>query len=188
MHQRHLQAIKKNADAPDTAFYEVLESSLPASTAAQRKIWAATIIERDIPIKDLSGLLHCERKIALRFLWLLSETGLLNPDKLLTELPFLWDVCNRLHPVYTTSFATFWLIAGVPPENEGRAIDLLFQWLLSAHTNVTIRSRSLFVLFRLTKKYPELKNELKICLEDQVDKHTKDFKKRAAKILIALQE
>ena len=82
----------------------------------------------------------------------------------------------------------FGSIVGVPPENEGRAIDLLFQWLLSADTNVTIKSRSLWVLLKLTKKYPELKNELKLCLQDQMDKYTNDFKKRATKILIEIEQ
>jgi len=165
-----------------------LESSLPKSTVEKRKKWAATIIEKDMDIKDLSRLLTGEQKIATRYLWLLSEIGALNPDKLFNELPFLLDLCDRPGSTYQTSFALFWLIAGVPSENEGRAIDLLFQWVLSAETNVTIKSRSLLVLFKLTKKYPELKNELKLCLNDQMDKYTNDFKKRTTKILIEIEQ
>lgn len=168
-------------------FYKELKSSLPTSTAEKRKIWATAIIEKNIDIKYLSKLLMCEQKIAIRFLWLLSELGTINPNKLLIELPFLLDLCDDLNPVYKKAFANYWLIVGVPMENEGQAIDLLFQWLLSADTNVTIKSRSILVLFKLTKKYPELKNELKICLQDQMDKHSHDFKKRASKILIEME-
>ena len=170
----------------NTEFYRELETSLAASNGGQRKMWATTIIENDIDIKKLSGLLKCEQKIATRFLWLLSDIGILNPDKLLAELPFLLNFCDHLNPVYQASFASFWLYAGVPPENEGRAIDLLFQLLLSKNTGVTIKSRAVFVLLKLTKKYPELKNEFRICLEEQKDKHSNDFRKRAAKILIEL--
>ncbi len=146
-------------------------------------MWATTIVEKDIDIKYLSKLLKSEQKIATRFLWLLSEIGVANPNKLFCELPFLLDLSDQLNPAYKTSFATLWLITGVPSENEGRAIDLLFQWLLSSDTNVTIKSRSLLVLFKLTKKYPGLKNELRLCLKEQVDKHSIDFEKRATKIL-----
>jgi len=177
-----------NADFSNTEFYRELESSLPASTGEQRKLWASLIVEKEIDIKVLSNLLKCERKIATRFLWLLSEIGILYPDKFLMELPFLFNLCEQLHPAYITSFASFWLYAGVPPENEGRAIDLLFQCLLSPDTNVTTKSRSLWVLFELTKKYPELKNEQKLCLKDQVNKHTNDFKKRATKILVKIEQ
>lgn len=180
---------KTIAVVTDTAkFYMDLEFSLATSTGEKRKIWAATIIEKNIDIKYLSKLLKCEQKIAIRFLWLLSDIGILNPNKLLAELPFLFDLCEHLNPIYKTSFASFWLYAGVPSENEGKAIDLLFHLLLSNDTNVTIKSRALFVLFKLTKKYPELKNELKICLKDQMAKHTNDFEKRATKILIEIEQ
>lgn len=169
-------------------FYKELESSLPKSTGQQRKMWAATIIEKNIDLKDLSRLLKFEQKIATRFLWLLSDIGIQDPGKLFSALPFLLEACEHLDNIYKTSFASLWLIASVPPENEGKAIDLLFQWLLSTDINVTLKARSFLVLFNLTKKYPELKNELKLCLEDQLDKYTKDFRKRASKILIKLQE
>ncbi|HMG14135.1 MAG TPA: hypothetical protein VK590_01740 [Saprospiraceae bacterium] len=167
-------------------FYKELESFLPTSSAEIRRIWATTIIEKDIDIKELSQLLKGEQKIATRFLWLLSEIGTFNQKKLLDILPFLLDLSDHLDPNYKNSFASFWRIVGVPLENEGIAIDLLFQWLLSPHTNVTIKTRSLFVLYKLTKKYPELKNELKLCLEDLKDKYSKDFEKRANKILITI--
>lgn len=166
-----------------TKFYKVLESSLSTSTGEQRKIWAITILEKNIDIKSLSGLLKCEQKTAIRFLWMLSDIGILNPNKLLNVLPFLLNLCSELNHSYKTSFASYWLYTGVPLVNEGEAIDLLFQWLLSPDTNVTVKSRTFLVLFKLTEKYPEIKNELALCLKDQMDKHTKSFKKRASKIL-----
>ena len=168
--------------------YKELESSLSSSSEDQRKVWAATIIENDINLTDLSNLLKCEQKVATRFLWLISRIGLYKPNKLFIELPFLLDFCGQLNPIYKTSFANFWLIAGLPEENEGEAIDLSFKWLLSTHTNVTIKSRAVFVLLKLTKKYPELKNELKLCLEDQMDKHSNDFKNRVIKVLNTLEK
>jgi len=171
----------------NTEFYKRLEAFLPSSNGEQRKIWVAAIIEKNIELKDLSGLLSGEYKTASRFLWLLSEIGMSNPEKLFIALPFLLDFTDNLNPVYKTSFANFWLIAGIPPENEGKAIDLSFQWLLSNETNVTIKSRSILVLFKLTKKYPEIKKELKLCLMDQMDKYSNDFRKRAVKILLEIE-
>ncbi len=169
-------------------FYNELESSLAASSGESRNVWVKIILENNLNLKDLSGLLLCDGKIATRFLWLLSEVGLANPDKLFVELPYFLDFSEPLNPEYKKSFASYWLIAGVPHENESKAIDLLFHWLLSNDTNVTIKSRSFLVLYNLTKKYPELKNELKLCLIDQMDKYSKDFQKRAAKVLTALEQ
>lgn len=169
-------------------FYRNLESGLPKSTEDQRQNWARTIVGQDMDLKQLSGLLRCEKKTATRFLWMLSGIGIISPGKLQEALPFLLEYVEAINPAYLTSFANYWLIAGVPPENEGKAIDLSFEWLMSAETNVTIKSRAVFVLFKLTRKHPELKNELRICLEDQMDKYSKDFKKRAVKVLKDLEE
>ncbi len=171
----------------DIEFYDELKSALPKSTTQERKIWASIIIQSEFDIKALSKLLLCKKEIASRFLWLLSEIGEINADKLHQELPFLFELNKTDKPLnFQTSFATFWLIAGVPHENEALAIDLLFGWLQSPNINVTTKSRSLFVLVNLTKKYPALKNELKLCLEDQMDKNTKDFNRRAKKVLDGL--
>lgn len=172
----------------NTDLYRELECSLPASTGGERKRWVDAIVDGNLDIKELSGLLKGEQKLATRFLWLLSEIGLRDPNRLFKELPFLWDLCRDLNPIYKTSFANWWLIAGIPAENEGEAIDILFQWLLSAGINVTIKSRAVLVLFQLTKKYPELKEELKLCLHDQMDKHSDSFRKRADKIIVKLEE
>ncbi|TSJ47969.1 hypothetical protein [Fluviicola chungangensis] len=169
-------------------FYSELESSLAGSTEAQRKAWATLLVEQNGDLKQLSGLLRCDRKTATRFLWMLSGVGIMNPGKLYEALPFLLEYVEAINPAYLTSFANYWLIAGVPPQNEGKAIDLSFEWLISAETNVTIKSRAAFVLLKLTRKYPELKNELRFCLEDQMDKYSKDFKKRAVKNLKDLEE
>lgn len=168
-------------------FYRELEASLPKSTEMQRQAWATIIINHDIDLKELSHLLFGEKKVATRFLWMLSGIGIIKPAKLVGVLPFLLELSGELDPAYRTAFANYWLIAGVPPENEAQAIDLSFQWLMDAGVTVTIKSRALFVLFNLTEKYPEIKNELVLCLEDQMDKHSKDFRKRALKVLNELR-
>ena len=168
-------------------FYSELEYFLPKSTEEQRQTWAATIINQDLDLKDLSRLLFCEKKVATRFLWMLSGIGMKKSGKLFEVLPYLLELSTELNPAYQTAFANYWLIAGVPPENEAQAIDLSFQWLMDPGITVTIKSRALFVLFKLREKYPELKNELILCLEDQMDKHSKDFRKRALKVLNELR-
>ncbi len=178
-----MQMAKKDCD-----FYQELESDLPKSTEEQRQIWARIIVEQDLDLRELSKLVFLNKKVATRFLWMLSGVGMIRPQKLFHALPFLFKLFDELDPAYKTAFANYWRIAGVPPEDEGKAIDLLFEWLLSAQITVTIKSRAIFVLFELTKKYPELKNEFKLCLIDQMDKYSKDFKKRAGKILLEMEQ
>ena len=165
-------------------FYNILETSLPTSTVDIRSKWVSEIIKKKIDIKDLSKLLWSDKQVSTRFLWLLSEIGIMSPNILHKELPFLLQLSDEIkHIDFKKSFASFWLISGVPLKNESRAIDLLFNWIQSFSTDITTKSRALIVLFKLTKKYPELKNELKICLEDQIIKNQDSFTKRAKKII-----
>lgn len=173
---------------PILVFLEELKSFLPNSSYEQRKKWAIFIIENNVDLKELSVLIKCENKISTKFLWMLSDIAILKPNKLFIDLPYLLKLCNSVNPDYTTSFASFWLYVGVPEENEGEAIDLLFQFLVSPKVNVTIKSRSIFVLLNLSKKYPELKNELSYTLKDQLNKYSKDFDKRVAKVLKLIDE
>lgn len=165
-----------------------LELSLSKSSARQRKNWVIEIIKNDIAIKDLTSLLDNDERTAQCFLWMLSDIGVQAPGKLFKELPLLLDHCMNLNDNLKTSFASFWLYTGVPVENEGIAIDLLFHWLSSPYTGVTVKSRSLMVLLTLIKKHPELANELKLHIKDLLGKFSKDFEKRANKVFIELEK
>lgn len=169
-------------------FLEELKSSLPKSSYEQRNMWAINILEKNIDLKELAELLKYEKEIATKFLWMLSDIGILSPNRLLSELPYLLTLCSTINQDYKTYFASYWLYVGVPPENEGEAIELLFQFIVSPKTNVTVKSRSVLVLFNLTKKYPELKNELRYSLKEQLNKYSKDFDKRITKILMLIDE
>lgn len=171
----------------DPDFYAELKNLLPGSKATDRKKWVLRVIQEGIPIKDLAPLLDCGEPVTSRFLWLLSELGEIDTVRLRKALP---DLMNLLDPHakerYAATIANFWILAGVPDENEAEAIDLLFRWLRSINTNVTTKSRSMTVLLKLCQKYPDLKNELRLSIEDQVDKYTADFRKRSEKILSKL--
>ena len=59
----------------------------------------------------------------------------------------------------------------------------MFKWLLNPNIIVSTKNYSLFGLFKLTEKYADLKIELKEVIEDQLDKNSNDFKKRASILL-----
>ena len=165
-------------------FQNELENNLAASSTNSRRVWAQFIIAEDISIKDLSNLLFKDKKIAMRFAWLLTEIAEINPPNLYTELPYLWELSGQIQTFnFKESFANYWLIAGLPLENEGEAINFLFGWLQSSSVNVTIKGRAMFVLQKLTEKYPDLIPELLNSIEAEKEKHTLDFGKRANKVI-----
>jgi hypothetical protein len=76
----------------------------------------------------------------------------------------------------------FWL-SGVPDTIEGEVIDELFLWLQHPVYDVSIKTYSIQALHCLSKKYPELKNELKFAIQEQLEKNSVSFKFTGSKIL-----
>lgn len=165
-------------------FLSELKEQLPGSNSAQRKSWLKKIAQENIPIDTLAPILLKKRAIALPFSWLLSGIAKSDTEKFNQALPQLYAMRKEVKTFdFEQSFATYWGLAGVPVENEVDAIDLLFKLLQSPHINVTTKSRALIPLAALTQKYPELKNELRECLEVQQNNSTAQFKKRAQNLL-----
>lgn len=179
-----MNEVRMVINSMQTNFYQELLLGLPQSTMADRDVWALQIVAQQIDIVSLFALLQEEEKVAHRFLWLLTQVAMIQSESLFEVLPQLLAYRDKISHLNTeASFANFWLIGGVPEQNEAQVIQLLFDWLQSPKTNVTVKSRALFVLVELAKKYPELKNEIRLCLEDQIPKNSDDFKKRAEKVL-----
>ena len=167
-------------------FYNELQQSLPSATGPQLKAMAAAILKNKVPLESLFPLLKEEAKTATHFLWLLSDIGLQEKSYLFTALPSLLVYIKTCNSKYQANMSNYWRIAGVPIENEGEAIDLLFQFVLSNAVVPSIKVRAFEVLLRLCKKYPDMKQELKICLEAQRERYTVDFGKRVGKMLEGL--
>jgi hypothetical protein len=169
------------------AFLEELKQNLPDSSGAQRRIWAKRIVQEQQNLNQYFDLLKENYKVSSRFLWLLTD--LAEEDKTALQ-PFLVELFERcLHlniRNVEASFGNYWKICGIPVEKEGEYIDYLFKWLQSPKMNVTTKSRALTVLLELSQKHPDLRNELKITLEAQMDSNTDSFKKRVIKVLTAL--
>lgn len=170
------------------AIYQTLLSSLPTGMAADRTKWARIIVEQDLDLRELSGLLMEDNKVATRFLWLLSDVGNLQPRKLAEILPYLFEIRSKVGVDMTHAFARYWYFFGIPPENEGEAVDLLFDWLLSPKTGVSVKVYAMGDLVQLAEKYPDLKEEVKLAIETMLGNSTNAFDKCAKKNLKRLGE
>lgn len=167
--------------------YDELLSALAASSGSDRQAWAKLIVAEKIDIVSLCELLYEDKPIATRFSWLLSDIALTEPKVLYNVLPFLFQLRDKTSiPNFQYSFSKYWNYCSVPEEHEGEAIDLLFKWIEDPNVSVHIKTNSLNALSKILEKYPDLKNELKIVLEDQLDKNSVSFKRMATKVLMAL--
>ena len=158
--------------------YQTLQLHLSSSDAAQRQAWAEEIVDSEIDLEGLSSLLFEGKKVAMRYSWLLSDIGMESSEKLLAHLPYLFEhrAATQL-PNFEQQLVKYWRIAGIPEEQKGTAIDLIFQWLINPKTSTHIKTVSLDVMQEVVKEYPELQNELKLCLEQQPEEMPVSLKK-----------
>lgn len=168
--------------------YKELVEELPSSIHAHRVLWAKAIVEQQVQLHDLIALLGEEHKVSYRFLWLLSNVGDREPQRLFNFLPELFN-SRSAYPQfdYTPAFCKYWHLVGIPEEQEAAAMELCFGWLNDPKAKVSFKYYSMWVLHKLLSKYPELKSELIASLERQLEGNTATFSKQAGKILNQLQ-
>jgi hypothetical protein len=149
--------------------------------------WARFIAENDIELNDLLGLLDEDRFTILRFLWLTGGLVEFDPERVAPAVPYFFAKRFEVKvPNYDRSLAKFCWLAGIPEEIEGEITNALFQWILDPKVSTSTKSFAVLALFNQTQKYPDLKNELRMVIEDQLDKNGSSFEKRAGKVLAKL--
>jgi hypothetical protein len=71
----------------------------------------------------------------------------------------------------------------IPVRLQGKTVNICFDFILSPSETVAVKVLSLEILSKFIKDYPELKNELKVAIEDQLPKTTVAFQSKGRKIL-----
>jgi hypothetical protein len=71
----------------------------------------------------------------------------------------------------------------IPEKLQGKAVDVCFRLLLNPEETVVVKTDAMQTLANIAKPYPELKNELKAAIDDQLPKTTAAFHARARHIL-----
>ncbi len=76
----------------------------------------------------------------------------------------------------------------IPEPLHGDVMNACFAFIEKPSTPVAIKAFSLTTLFKLSKYYPEIKNELKLIIENNWDNETAAFRSRGKKILQLLNK
>lgn len=161
-----------------------------SSASNYRENLASQIIRYRIPISRLMDLLLEEPPISTRFSWLLGDVIIQSPEK---SKEILVECYKRLNHIRIKNFdrtlskLIFTCGENLPEELEGELVNKLFEWLNDTKITVSTKNNSLFALENLCKKYPELREELVEMIYIQKDLSTKDFKRRAEKVLKRLE-
>ena len=71
----------------------------------------------------------------------------------------------------------------IPEEYQSQLIDQLFELLSDPKEESAVKAFAMTVAYNVVKQYPELGQELKIIIEDQLPYATPSFKSRAKRII-----
>ncbi len=164
--------------------------NIGSSYADYRVPLAHKILKQKIPLKELFPILYLEHPTSTRFSWLLGDISVIDPSKskeIVLEGFKNFDRIKILN--FDRTLAKQCLVCGngLPEKLEGEIVDRLFYWLNKHEISVSTKYYSMMALYHLCKKYPDLKNELMVSIEEQASLNTKNFKNCASKLLTKMK-
>lgn len=129
--------------------------------------------------------LNDEYRVVQRAAWPLSYCTEENPQLIKKHLGKLIKNLKRpnLHDAVKRNTVRLLQNISVPKRLHGELMSLCFEYISSPDEAVAIKVFSLTILQNFSRQYPEIKNELKLIIEEQWEHESAAFKSRAKKIL-----
>ena len=124
-------------------------------------------------------------KLAQRAAWSVSWAAIKNPE---IVRPYVGSLVNQLtktdiHNAVIRNSIRILQDLEIPAAFHGELLSACFDFIQKRNTPIAIKAFSLNVLFNLSKIYPEIRNELRMIILQNIDYETAAFKSRAKKIL-----
>ena len=127
--------------------------------------------------------LNDEYRVCQRAAWAVSVCAETHPEWMRSYIPVMLDNLNKkVHPAVIRNTIRLLQFTDIPKKEHGRVADICFRYLADPGTPVAIRVFSMTVLSSLSEVYPEIKNELKLIIEEQLPYATPAFKSRLKQI------
>lgn len=117
--------------------------------------------------------------------WIISYLGENNPQLIKNHLSVIiqkLDDEENNSALIRNIFRTLQFVE-IPHQYEGFVLTKGFDFLNNNNSPIAVKVFAMTVIFNLSKKYPEITNELKLSLENQFEHASAGFKSRASKIL-----
>ena len=122
--------------------------------------------------------------------WIISYLGESNQQLIKNNLSvIIQKLENKEHNVaqIRNVFRTLQFV-DIPQQHEGYVLTKGFEFLNDNNSPIAVKVFAMTVIFNLSKKYPEIQNELKLSLENQFEHASSGFKSRSTKILKKLNK
>jgi len=126
-----------------------------------------------------------EYRLAQRAAWSVSWAAKKKPELI---QPYIKDLVAQLprkdvHDAVIRNSVRIFQQIEIPESLHGELMNNCFGFIESPSTPIAIKAFSLTTLFNLSKFYPEIKNELKLIIEERWNHETAAFRSRGRTIL-----
>jgi hypothetical protein len=116
----------------------------------------------------LDIFLNSEYRITQRAASPISIVATEHPEVVYPHLSKLIAKLNQPgeHPAIPRNILRIFQEIEIPEKFHGVLVDLCFKWIIEAQHPIAVRAFAITVAAKICTKYPELKNELKIILDE----------------------
>lgn len=126
-----------------------------------------------------------EYRVVQRAAWPVSYCVIEHPEFIGKHMKQLIAYLHtpNLHPAVKRNTVRLLQHIHIPERSQGAIMDICFDYIASPAEAVAVKAFSLTILQNLAKRYPEIKEEVKIIIEDQWEGASPAFRSRAKKFL-----
>lgn len=132
----------------------------------------------------VENMLAAKEPVNMRAAWAVSvitdkQPWLLNPyiEQLASNIP------SFSHPAIVRSILRYFCTNPLPGQKMGAMLNLCYSYLLNLKMPAAIRVYAMQIIFNISEIEPDLKEELRLTLENLYDTGSPGFQNRAGKLL-----
>lgn len=169
----------------------IREAILAEHSKAQTNRIVQFIGNNEQRFEELMNLfLYDEYRVCQRAAWVVSGVGDIYPELLEPYIvKMLENLQNKVHPaVIRNTVRVLNNIKELPDSSLGLAATLCFQYLETPSVPVAIRVHAMRLLYKISLKEPELKNELRLLIENFMEYESAAFLAAGREILTKLSK
>jgi hypothetical protein len=168
------------------AAFNLREQILKEHSKAQCTIivnWVGASQQRFNELFNL--LLNDEYRVVQRAAWPVSNCAIAHPNFITKHWAALIKNLQKpnLHNAVKRNSIRLLQNISIPKKYQGQIMDICFNYVESPTEAVAVKAFSLTVLSNLAQQYPEIIPEIKLLIEEQLERQTAAFKSRAKMFL-----
>ncbi|MCX6297276.1 MAG: hypothetical protein NTX97_14695 [Bacteroidetes bacterium] len=150
---------------------------------------AKAIGDKPLEFRKIIKIIYNEKPpLPQRAAWLLVAVNNKYPELLKEYIPkFISDINSFNLDALKRNMSRVIASHKIPKKLQGKLVTICFDLILSNEETVAVKVNAMQCIANIAKEHPELINELKAAIEDQLPKTTAAFHARARMVLKALK-